>query len=84
MFLKALMRVAVNWSVPFAKYVPFGRDNGRKIDNLLNNIISTRRKENFESGEKKKDLLQIFIDNHESHPTEFTEQHLRESMNLFM
>jgi hypothetical protein len=85
MFMKRLQRGAIDAQFPFVKYLPFvPPSNTVEFSQLVYDIVAKRRKENKESGIKKKDLVQIFIDINEADPVGFTEKHIREEMLLFM
>ncbi|PQE07514.1 hypothetical protein CJF30_00007251 [Rutstroemia sp. NJR-2017a BBW] len=66
---------------PFMKYVPFTPDTAGEMDNMIDGIVSTRRKD---KDQDHKDLLQIFLDTNAGDPVLFSDKHLREEMRLFM
>ncbi|PQE09240.1 hypothetical protein CJF32_00010693 [Rutstroemia sp. NJR-2017a WRK4] len=66
---------------PFMKYVPFTPDTAGEMDNMIDGIVSTRRKD---KDQDHKDLLQIFLDTNANNLVLFSDKHLREEMRLFM
>jgi hypothetical protein len=83
MFQDRLLKVALRSLFPILKYIPFEPLLKTPEFDVIDRIVSKRRKA-METGEEKRDLLQIFLNTHDAHPDEFTYQHLREEMRLFM
>ena len=85
MFMKRLVRAAIDSQFPIVKYLPFvPPSNAGDINKFIDEIIAKRRKENKEMGTKNRDLVQIFIDNNDADPVGYSEKHLREEMQLFL
>jgi len=85
MFTKRFTRVTIDAMLPFLKYLPFMPPSiSDDINNVIDEIVRKRRKENAETGVVKKDLLQIFLDTNDADPVGFSMKHLREEMHLFM
>jgi hypothetical protein len=83
-FQKQLIIAALHSQFTFLQYIPFTPPkHSPDMDDMIRRIVSKRRKA-MEAGEKKKDLLQIFMDTHDAHPNEYTEKHVTEEMRLFM
>jgi cytochrome P450 len=78
-----LKRVAMDAQFPLIKYIPFIPPSpaGERLYEMIDDIVAKRR---ADKGEKKKDLLQIFVDTNDANPKEFSHLHLREEMILFM
>ena len=84
MFVDTLTRIALVYTLPFTRWLPTVRKSTTKMRKFLDEIILKRQREIAEIGKTKNDLMQIFIDNNEANPVEFSRQHLREAMTLFM
>lgn len=86
MFIDRLKSSAINHTFPFLKYLPFmPKSRAPDMVAFLDNLIARRREiMEDEKIENPKDIFQIFIDNMDANPDEFTIDHLRESMILFM
>jgi hypothetical protein len=82
LFIQHLQEAAIDTDFPFLKWLPFLRL--RKVDEMnkiTDGIISKR----LNSKERiRKDLLQIFLDTHQTNPESFSDKHLQEEMRLFM
>jgi cytochrome P450 len=85
MFVTRLKWAAINHTIPFAKYIPFMPSDGSKeMDAFFDNIIAKRRRDIEEKGVLKRDLFQMLLELNEANPVEFSEEHLKGSMMLFM
>jgi len=85
MFVTRLKLAALHHSIPFAKYLPFlPSDGSGEMRAFLDGIIAKRRQEIVQKGVVKRDLFQIFIELNEANPVDFSLDHLRGSMLLFM
>lgn len=83
-FQKRLVNTALHTQFPFLKYIPYTPSpKSPEMDEMIEQIVFKRRKA-LEAGEKKKDLLQIFLDTHDANPDEFTVDHIYDEMRLFM
>jgi cytochrome P450 len=83
-FQDRLIQAAIESQFPWLKYTPFApRQHSHDMDRMIEGIVSKRRKA-MEKGESKKDLLQIFLDAHDTNPNEYTMKHVYDEMRLFM
>jgi len=80
MFMNRLKRSAIDAQFSFIKNLPFVPEPNAQMNKLIHEIVAKRR----QLGEKKKDLVQIFVDTHDADPVSFSQKHLQEEMVLFM
>lgn len=82
-FLDRLSKAALYSNLPFLKYLPFMPPPvSPEWNAMVDGIVAKRRA--IPKEKRKRDLLEIFLDQHEENPAQFTEDVLREEIQLFM
>jgi cytochrome P450 len=70
---------------PFARYLPFvPPGQSPSLVQMTEEIIATRKAEMAKKHAVKKDILQIILNAHDADPEHYTEQRVRDEMNMFM
>ncbi|KAE9365295.1 cytochrome P450, partial [Stipitochalara longipes BDJ] len=78
-------RQAITFLLPVARYLPFiPPGQSPSLIKMTEDIIATRKIEMGQKREVKKDILQIILDAHDTDPELYTEQRVRDEMNMFM
>lgn len=79
-----MLRSAISMSFPLINYLPFiPPGQSPSLVKLTEEIIATRQAEMAQKIEVK-DILQIILNAHEADPVLYTEQRVRDEMNMFM
>lgn len=82
LFLEHLRETAIFTNFYFLKWLPFVKPpKYAELDKITESIVSKRHNE---KDQKRKDLLQIFLDTHKANPESFSDKNLKEEMRLFM
>ena len=70
---------------PLARYLPFiPPPQTPSLVKMTEDIIATRKAEMAQKRKVKKDILQIILNAHNEEPDLYTEQRVRDEMNMFM
>ena len=82
LFIEHLKEAAIFTNFSILKWLPFVQPRKvAEMDKIIDSIVSKRRNEKHQT---RKDLLQIFLDTHNTNPESFSDKHLKEEMRLFM
>jgi len=78
-------RQVITFLLPISRYLPFiPPGQTPSLIKLTEDIIANRKAAMEEKREVKKDILQIILDAHHTEPKLYTEQRVRDEMNMFM
>ena len=78
-------RQVITFLLPIARYLPFVPPGQTpSLIKLTEDIIANRKAAMAEKREVKRDILQIILDAHHTDPKLYTEQRVRDEMNMFM
>jgi len=81
-FLAQVVRSTIYSRIPLLKYLPFAPPVlSEDITVLMDEILAKRK---ARKGPAKRDILQIILDAHQADPISFSENRLRDELNLFM
>jgi hypothetical protein len=78
-------RQVITFLFPIARYLPFiPSGQSPSLIKMTEDIIATRQAEMAQKLEVKKDILQIILNAQQTNPELYTEQRVRDEMNMFM
>jgi cytochrome P450 len=78
-------RQVLTSAFPLVRYLPFiPPAQSPSLVKMTEDIIATRKAEMAQKRNVKKDILQIILNAHTEEPELYTEQRVRDEMNMFM